>query len=210
MLNTHELDIQDRSKYINIIVSAIIGAAIMFLAQDVTEWFMGVDFENPSATSSDIPSGIVTLLGRMLPFAKWIGGVLVVFAILIGVGKLQFVGKGQCGQIRLTPHEQDTPKVLFFAVHRCHAAINGSYFVFLFSPARPILADGSALWLVAFGFFTGRAKHTNEATPHTKARDQRNIPRIVLKVRARVCLHGPVSLRGVRGGLFASSFYSRS
>jgi len=93
MLNTHELDLQDRSKYINIVVGAVVGAAIMFLAQDVIEWFMGVDFENPSATSSDVPASIVTLLGRMLPFAKWIGGVLVVFAILIGVGKLQFVGK---------------------------------------------------------------------------------------------------------------------
>ncbi len=93
MLNTHELDIQDRSKYINIIVGAVIGAAIMFLAQDIIEWFMGVDFENPSATSSDVPSSIVTLLGRMLPFAKWVGGVMVVFAILIGVGKLQFVGR---------------------------------------------------------------------------------------------------------------------
>jgi hypothetical protein len=51
---------------------------------------MGIDFENPSAANNDIPASIVTLLGRMLPFAKWIGGVLVVFAILIGVGKLQF------------------------------------------------------------------------------------------------------------------------
>jgi len=85
MLNTQELDIQDRSKYINIIVGAIVGAAIMFLAQDVIEWFMGVDFENPSATNSNVPASIVELLGRLLPFSKWIGGVLVVFAIIIGV-----------------------------------------------------------------------------------------------------------------------------
>lgn len=93
MLNTQELDVQDRSKYINIVVGAIIGATIMFLAQDVIEWFMGVDFENPSATSSDVPASIVTLLGRILPFAKWVGGVLVVFAIIIGVGKLELTGK---------------------------------------------------------------------------------------------------------------------
>ena len=93
MLNTQELDVQDRSKYVNIVVGAIIGATIMFLAQDVIEWFMGVDFENPSATSSDVPASIVTLLGRILPFAKWIGGVLVVFAIIIGVGKLELAGK---------------------------------------------------------------------------------------------------------------------
>lgn len=89
MLNTQELDMQDRSKYINIIVGAVIGAAIMFLAQDVVEWFMGVDFENPSITSSNVPASIVELLGRMLPFAKWVGGVMVVFAIIIGVGKLE-------------------------------------------------------------------------------------------------------------------------
>lgn len=89
MLNTQELDMQDRSKYINIIVGAVIGAAIMFLAQDVVEWFMGVDFENPSATSSNVPASIVELLGRMLPFSKWVGGVMVVFAIIIGVGKLE-------------------------------------------------------------------------------------------------------------------------
>ncbi len=89
MLNTQELDMQDRSKYINIIVGAVIGAAIMFLAQDVVEWFMGVDFENPSTTSSNVPASIVELLGRMLPFAKWVGGVMVVFAIIIGVGKLE-------------------------------------------------------------------------------------------------------------------------
>ncbi|MEW6044005.1 MAG: hypothetical protein AB1608_07045 [Thermoproteota archaeon] len=88
MLNTQELDIQDRSRYINIIVGAIIGAAIMFLAQDVIEWFMGVDFENPG-TSNAVPASIIELLGRVLPFSKWIGGVMVVFAIIVGVGKLE-------------------------------------------------------------------------------------------------------------------------
>lgn len=89
MLNTQELDMQDRSKYINIIVGAIVGAAIMFLAQDLVEWFMGVDFENPAA-NSNVPASLVELLGRVLPFSKWIGGVMVVFAIIIGVGKLEF------------------------------------------------------------------------------------------------------------------------
>jgi hypothetical protein len=89
MLNTQELDVQDRSRYINIIVGAIIGAAIMFLAQDVIEWFMGVDFENPG-TDSAVPASIIELLGRVLPFSKWIGGVMVVFAIIVGVGKLEF------------------------------------------------------------------------------------------------------------------------
>ncbi|MEO9308878.1 MAG: hypothetical protein ABI337_01115 [Nitrososphaera sp.] len=88
MLNTQELDIQDRSRYINIIVGAMIGAAIMFLAQDVIEWFMGVDFENPSANSA-VPASIIELLGRVLPFSKWIGGVMVVFAVIVGVGKLE-------------------------------------------------------------------------------------------------------------------------
>ncbi|MFN3654809.1 MAG: hypothetical protein ACK4TO_05730 [Candidatus Nitrosotenuis sp.] len=95
MLNTQELDIQDRSRYINIIVGAIIGAAIMFLAQDVIEWFMGVDFENPGANSV-VPASIIELLGRVLPFSKWIGGVMVVFAIIVGVGKLQLCAAQTC------------------------------------------------------------------------------------------------------------------
>jgi hypothetical protein len=86
MLNQATLDQEDKQKYINIIVAAGIAGAIIFLAQDVMEWLLGMDFENPGSTN--IPAAITTMLGRILPFLRFIGGGLIVIAVIIAVSKL--------------------------------------------------------------------------------------------------------------------------
>lgn len=91
MLNQAALDQEDRQKYINIVVAAGIAGAIIFLAQDIMEWFLDVDFENPSAQS--IPPAITTMLGKILPFLRFVGGGLVVVVVIIAVSKLRLAPK---------------------------------------------------------------------------------------------------------------------
>lgn len=91
MLNQAALDQEDRQKYINIVVAAGIAGAIIFLAQDIMEWLLDVDFENPSAQS--IPPAITTMLGKILPFLRFVGGGLVVVVVIIAVSKLRLAPK---------------------------------------------------------------------------------------------------------------------
>ena len=86
MLNQAALDHEDKQKYINIVVAAGIAGAIIFLAQDMMEWLLGVNFESPDV--GNIPPAITTLLGKVLPFLRFIGGGLIVVAIIIAVSKL--------------------------------------------------------------------------------------------------------------------------
>lgn len=88
MLNQAALDQEDKQKYINIVVAAGIAGSIIFLAQDVMEWLLGVDFENPASAS--IPPAITAILGKVLPFLRFIGGGLIVVAVIIAVSKLSF------------------------------------------------------------------------------------------------------------------------
>jgi uncharacterized membrane protein len=92
MLNQAALDQEDKQKYINIIVAAGIAGAIILLAQDVMEWLLGVDFENPQA--GNIPPAITAMLGKILPFLRFIGGGLIVVAIIIAVTKLSLAVRG--------------------------------------------------------------------------------------------------------------------
>lgn len=91
MLNQAALDQEDRQKYINIVVAAGIAGAIIFLAQDIMEWLLDVDFENPSTQS--IPPAITTMLGKILPFLRFVGGGLVVVVVIIAVSKLRLAPK---------------------------------------------------------------------------------------------------------------------
>lgn len=88
MLNQAALDQEDRQKYINIVVAAGIAGAIIFLAQDIMEWLLGVDFESPSIQS--IPPAITTMLSKILPFLRFVGGGLIVVVVIIAVSKLRF------------------------------------------------------------------------------------------------------------------------
>jgi len=47
MLTSEDLDTQDRSKYIKVVVAAILAGVFVFLAQDMLEWILEVDFDNP-------------------------------------------------------------------------------------------------------------------------------------------------------------------
>lgn len=91
MLNQAALDHEDKQKYINIIVAAGMAGAIIFLAQDVMEWLLGVDFENPS--TSTVPPIITTMLGKILPFLRFIGGGMIVVAVIIAVSKLSLASR---------------------------------------------------------------------------------------------------------------------
>lgn len=91
MLNQAALDQEDRQKYINIVVAAGIAGAIIFLAQDIMEWLLDVDFENPSTQS--IPPAITTMLGKILPFLRFVGGGLIVVVVIIAVSKLRLAPK---------------------------------------------------------------------------------------------------------------------
>lgn len=86
MLNQAALDQEDRQKYINIVVAAGIAGAVIFLAQDIMEWFLDVDFENPSV--QNIPPAITSMLGKILPFLRFVGGGLIVVVVIIAVSKL--------------------------------------------------------------------------------------------------------------------------
>lgn len=89
MLNTTELDQADKSKYVAIVVSAIIAGAIVFVSQDVLEWMLGVDFDNPGSTAN-VPPIVVTMLGKILSFSKFIGGGIIAVGVIVAVAKLSY------------------------------------------------------------------------------------------------------------------------
>lgn len=91
MLNQAALDQEDRQKYINIVVAAGIAGAVIFLAQDIMEWFLDVDFDNPGI--QNIPPAVITMLGKILPFLRFVGGGLIVVVVIIAVSKLSFAPK---------------------------------------------------------------------------------------------------------------------
>jgi uncharacterized membrane protein len=91
MLNQAALDQEDRQKYINIVVAAGIAGAIIFLAQDIMEWLLGVDFESPNI--QNIPPAITTMLSKILPFLRFVGGGLIVVVVIIAVSKLKLALK---------------------------------------------------------------------------------------------------------------------
>ena len=88
MLNTVELDQADKSKYVAIVVSAIIAGAIVIASQDVLEWMLGVDFDNPASTS--VPPIVVTMLGKILSFSKFIGGGIIAIGVIVAIAKLSY------------------------------------------------------------------------------------------------------------------------
>lgn len=91
MLNQAVLDQEDKQKYINIVVAAGIAGAVIFLAQDIVEWLLDVDFDNPGI--QNIPPTITAMLGKILPFLRFIGGGLIVVVIIIAVSKLEFASR---------------------------------------------------------------------------------------------------------------------
>ncbi len=90
MLNTQELDHTDKSKYVAVVVSAIIAGVIVFVSQDVLEWMLGIDFDDPASTSS-VPPIVVTMLGKILSFSKFIGGGIIAVGVIVAVAKLSYV-----------------------------------------------------------------------------------------------------------------------
>jgi general stress protein CsbA len=90
MLNTQELDHTDKSKYVAVVVSAIIAGAIVFVSQDVLEWMLGIDFDDSTSTSS-VPPIVVTMLGKILSFSKFIGGGIIAVGVIVAVAKLSYV-----------------------------------------------------------------------------------------------------------------------
>jgi hypothetical protein len=98
MLASEELDTQDRSKYIKIVVAAIMAGVFVFLAQDILEWVLEVDFDNPDPSQIDVPRAIVDIFGRMIGFARYVGGAIIVLGIIIAVIKLS-LGSIPAGKI---------------------------------------------------------------------------------------------------------------
>lgn len=89
MLNTQELDHADKSKYVAVVVSAIIAGAIVFVSQDALEWMLGLDFDDPTSTS-DVPPIVVVMLGKILSFSKFIGGGIIAVGVIVAVAKLSY------------------------------------------------------------------------------------------------------------------------
>lgn len=89
MLNTQELDHADKSKYVAVVVSAIIAGAIVFVSQDVLEWMLGLDFDDPTSTS-DVPPIVVVMLDKILSFSKFIGGGIIAVGVIVAVAKLSY------------------------------------------------------------------------------------------------------------------------
>lgn len=88
MLASEELDVQDRSKYMKVAVAAILAGVFVFLAQDILEWILEVDFDDPDPEKIDVPQAIVDIFGRMVGFARYVGGAIIVLGIIIAVIKL--------------------------------------------------------------------------------------------------------------------------
>ena len=86
MLSAEELDTQERSKYMKIVVAAFIAGAIIFMAQEVMEWMLVVDFDKPDE-STNVPPIVVSFLGKIIGFARFIGGGLIVLGIIVAVIK---------------------------------------------------------------------------------------------------------------------------
>lgn len=93
MLSAEELDTQERSKYMKIVVAAFIAGAIIFMAQEVMEWMLVVDFDKPDA-STNVPPIVVSFLGKIIGFARFIGGGLIVLGIIVAVIKLNLENFG--------------------------------------------------------------------------------------------------------------------
>ncbi len=89
MLNTQEMDHTDKSKYVSIVVSAIIAGAIVLVSQDVLEWMLGINFDDPGSTSN-VPPVVVTMLGKILSFSKFIGGGIIAVGVIVAVAKLSY------------------------------------------------------------------------------------------------------------------------
>lgn len=89
MLNTQELDHADKSKYVAVVVSAIIAGTIIFVSQDVLEWILDINFDNPDS-SANIPTIVVTMLGKILSFSKFIGGGIIAVGVIVAVAKLSY------------------------------------------------------------------------------------------------------------------------
>lgn len=94
MLNTQEMDHTDKSKYVAIVVSAIIAGAIVLVSQDVLEWMLGVDFDSPGS-ASNVPPVVVTMLGKILSFSKFIGGGIIAVGVIVAVAKLSYERPGK-------------------------------------------------------------------------------------------------------------------
>ncbi len=108
MLASEELDSQDRSKYIKVVVAAILAGVFVFLAQDILEWILEVDFENPDPAQIDVPQAIVDIFGRMVGFARYVGGAIIVLGIIIAVIKLSlgYVPAGRTTTMAITARNQ--------------------------------------------------------------------------------------------------------
>lgn len=89
MLNTQELDHADKSKYVAIVVSAIIAGTIIFVSQDVLEWILDINFDNPDS-ATNVPTVVVTMLSKILSFSKFIGGGIIAIGVIVAVAKLSY------------------------------------------------------------------------------------------------------------------------
>lgn len=87
MLAARNEDHELKEKYVELLVATIIAGVILVVAQDVVEWLLEVDFDNPQG--SNIPPKLIEMIGKVLPFVRYVGGAVIAIGLIISIPKLR-------------------------------------------------------------------------------------------------------------------------
>lgn len=80
-----ELAEEEKARWVRIVVAAVLAGTIIFLAQDMTQWLLGIDMDNPG---NSLPQSLVDIVKKLFGVARYIGGVVVIIGLVAGVIKL--------------------------------------------------------------------------------------------------------------------------
>ncbi len=80
-----ELAEEEKARWVRIVVAAVIAGAIIMLAQDMTQWLLGIDINNPGA---NLPQALINVVQKIFAVARYLGAAVVVIGVVAGVIKL--------------------------------------------------------------------------------------------------------------------------
>jgi len=80
-----ELAEEEKARWVRIVVAAVLAGTIIFLAQDMTQWLLGVNIDSPGGT---LPQSLVDVVKKIFGVTKYIGGAVVIIGLVAGVIKL--------------------------------------------------------------------------------------------------------------------------
>jgi len=80
-----ELAEEEKARWVKIVVAAVVAGAIIFLAQDMTQWLLGISIDNPGGT---LPTSLVDIVKKIFSVTKYLGAAIVIIGLVVGVIKL--------------------------------------------------------------------------------------------------------------------------